>query len=1004
MTTPTQVEDDSTAVPANPAGPNPQNAAPAPTRRRSRRRTRRTTETAGTDTHADAPGMFWAMRHWRPDRRWFVPAAVALFAYQLVGIAVLVGVWPWLLVLPGAAAGWFGWAAARRVYYPERYGHRQTVLASALAATTGLVGTAWMVYAAHAALLALMPLAVLAIATIALGLWWADVYSRAPRAQEVHAEVVAEQNAERLARIEEHKAAVAEAKAEAEAAAEAERVAASHRALDMWEEIVLLAKGVDPEPQPDKDGKLIPVEPLLTVRDKQITPGGYYVDFVDHPKKPIKFSGFEALVPDMLSIASQRMEGFGIEVEGHAVTVELSEGDLVPEKLSSAHLFRLQVLIVPLPERIDYKLKPPGDIREPRMMGVYKDRQEMLFPLCGWNGMMCGATGAGKSVFANNLIAGVLETTNAEVQVGGTDKLAPLVFPWLLPWLRGEVDRPPFARVAGQDPMEVTQWLADLYLEAKRRNDNLGLDDQHTPTPEAPAIVSLLEEASNLLLNFSHVKVPIRLPDSDEVVEWNAARIIAEFCSVSRSASMSLFFLTQYGIQDALGPHGQLVRRNLTIRVVGRTFSHSDASSVLTAARNINATQLPKNLLLVQPDSEVPRIVPGKVTYVRGPEIIGRIVKAYTGRRPTWAPREDTRDWRQRWNPEKLPQLVANARKTGLEWPVEKGSPGFREVGPLTPQSTTTTPPAAAAEPPADETLAQPDPAHSTPPWDTTTGTAGTPTRAESDPADRPIKKERSMSSKVNGLLDAAKAKMRTATAKMAEYGPLGEFMDRVFRAVNAENAPEFITAARIAHMLGEIEPSDPQDKIDAASRSVIERMGAEPWKLEPVTGPTGKLGWTKQSILDMIRYQLGAIDLDAVENMAGGVPAARSGDSDGPGPEQPSPARATGLFVTPPTGPAAAPAPASTTVAGRLVAAIDAAHPRPGDPARPGSDGRFITYTDAGQLVGMSGSQLQQALGAEGLSMTRVRTEAVLVGGGSTEGRPRGWYVDDLRKRAAQG
>jgi hypothetical protein len=697
-----------------------------------------------------------ALREFEPDLRWFVPVVAALWAYTLAAIPVWTGLPSWLLIAPGVASSAAGVWLARHFYGVVEYGHQQRHVAQALAVGAGMVMTAWMVYAGLANPLRPAALGVLVVAVLVCGAAFAALHTRAPSVkveiEQKRGEVIGA-HAERLTEVEQAKA------------------------REEWQEIAEQAN------------------PKCGIRfvAKTTQPGGFYVDFADNPTKPIKWQGFCDMVGSMLSIASARLAPAGIV---------LSEGDLSPEQPEGmpAHMFRLHVftsnefaatLVYPMD-------RPVGTIVEPRIIGRYKDMSPLGVCLCGNHGVMCAGTGGGKTVCANCLIAGVLECADAEVWMGGTSKLTPLAYPWLLPWLLGRTDRPVIQYVAGEDPRSVTEMLAELYREAKRRNSKLGRKSKHTPSKDEAAVVCFIEEASDLLMNHDTVRVA-----TFDGHSWNASQILNAIAQIARAASISIFLLTQFGIMDALGTHGSLMRRNLTIRICGRTYTYSDGSDILTAISRPNTTRLKDNTLLVQPAMEEPRVMAAKAYFLDGSETIGPVAEKYTARRTEWVPPHAGDAFRERWSAQRLPELAAIAADEGLTWPgsVHTGSP-------------------------AVDVNDQP-----------------------ALPA-APAEESETMSDDVKNTLDQASAKMDVAIEQARKYGPLGPLMGQIMDKVNAENAPEFIPAGVLAQGLGRV--PDGGDR-NTAGDELVGELAGRPWFLSP-TRREGTLGWPRDLILGTIR------------------------------------------------------------------------------------------------------------------------------------------------------
>lgn len=787
------------------------------------------------------------LREFEPDLRWFVPAVAALWAYTLAAIPAWTGLPSWLLIAPGAASAAAGVLLARHFYGVVEYGHQQRQVAQALAVGVGVVMTAWMVYAGLANPLRPAALGILVVAVLVCGTAFAALHTRAPSVkveiEQKRGEAI-EANAERLTEVEQTKA------------------------REEWQEI---AEQANPKCE-------------IRFLAKTVQKGGFYIDFADNPTKPIKWQGFVDMVPSMLSIASSRMATQGIA---------LQEGDLRPEQPGAAHLFRLHVFTSnefagSLPYPMD---RPVGTIKEPRVLGQYKDMTPLGVCLCGNHGVMCAGTGGGKTVFANCCIAAVLECGDAEVWLGATDKLTALAYPWLLPWLLGRTSKPVIQYVSGQSAKSVTEMLAELYQETKRRNSKLGRVSKHDPSGDEPAIVCYIEEASDLLMEYSDVKV--RTFDGHM---WNASRLLNAIAKAARAASISVFMLTQFGIMDALGDHGSLMRRNLTFRVCGRTYTYSDGRDILTAMSAGDTTKLRHNTLLVQPALEDPRVMPAKAYHLDGAEMIGPVAEKYTQRRTSWNPPFAGEAYRERWGAQRLPELAAIAADEGLTWPgsVHTGSPAVA----VNDQS-------ALAAAPAEES--------------------------------------ETMSDDVKNTLDQASAKMDVAIEQARKYGPLGPLMGEIMDKVNAENAPEFVPAGLLAHIIGRVPEGGDWA---AAGDTLAGELEGKPWFLSPVR-PEGTLGWPRDLILGTIRAFLEGRPVPG-EGTAGGE------------------SRSVGELL------------------GVLVRGLA------------GDDREFVTAVEAAGLVGMSAAELQRQLEGEPFNLPVQRPRTVADGE-----RPRGWFVADLRRAA---
>jgi hypothetical protein len=123
--------------------------------------------------------------------------------------------------------------------------------------------------------------------------------------------------------------------------------------------------------------------------------------------------------------------------------VQFEDGDIRPEAikvdrwylhLNSEHVEKQDVPVSAAP--------PPRPWRMPAWLGLYLDGPPMEINLAARHGKVVGSTGMGKGVVANNLIrAGATAASGSRrevmVWVLSTDKLTPLVWPWLTGYLSG---------------------------------------------------------------------------------------------------------------------------------------------------------------------------------------------------------------------------------------------------------------------------------------------------------------------------------------------------------------------------------------------------------------------------------------------------------------------------------------------------------------------------------------------------------------------------------------
>lgn len=752
-----------------------------PVRPVAARRVRRGSRPDAPAVHSDRPTIWALLRAFNPDRRWFHPFQAAVWLYVLAAVPIWAGLPTWTLAVVGAVGTALGVFAARRGYPVRLYGQAQRRNALILTVTAGVAATAWLVFAANVRPTNLLALGALVLGAILFGGAYALIKTQAP----VRKAEVEQQRVER----------------QAEVAAVVEQVE-QQRAFNEWEQILA-------------DAKL----PGLTVREKITTKAGYTLRLGNHPTEGIRFSDLKEAREKIANTAS------------HRLGLRLSSEQIRPEETDSASEFLLHVATTNyFATSIPYPLdRPVGTIRKPIRPAIYQDGTDVEIGMLGVHTVMVGGTGSGKSVFTNNVLADTTHCLDNLAWIAASDKLIPLIYPWLFPWFSGMTRRPVIDRVAGEDPKRVLQMLADGYKVAKLRNKRLGPQSKFEPTPEDPAISIFLEEASDLLIDNS--TVTIKTFDGKEM---NGSQLVNAITRAARSAGVSLYLITQYGLMDALGAHGSMAKRNITQRIAGKTYTTHDGQATLVGM-NVDTTKLRNHTILVQPSSDEPRVIPAKAYELDGVDQIAPIAARNTAnqpRLPAWLQAELGQSYADRWNPKHLPELFEVMKAQGFDWPSLEfiNAGGVDET--FTALMQTALAPAAGEQDQDGHDVQQAVENAD----DESTGTTAAPTNEE-------IQKMRS----------TADQKMDNAIEQFRKWGSLGETMTKVFEVIRAENAPAFIPADRLAFVIDRVEQDGDWE---AAGRELAAELAGNPWKLETTT-QDGAAGWTREALMGRIKAYL---------------------------------------------------------------------------------------------------------------------------------------------------
>jgi hypothetical protein len=329
-------------------------------------------------------------------------------------------------------------------------------------------------------------------------------------------------------------------------------------------------------------------------------------------------------------------------------------------------------------EDVDYvAATEPQTIVEARDLGEYEDATRILISLLSGHAKIVGMTGAGKSVEANNWIGRITECANTLVWVCATDKLIPLIFPWLRSWFDGTSTQPCLDWVAGKHIDRVLRMLAAAYKLCCDRNDRLSDESKMVPTQREPAVFVFVEEVSHAT-EFGNT---VMTHDGQEVGLSDLLMMVARG---GRSANVRLVLMAQTALNDALGAAAPEIIRNLAIRVCLRTMESHDGYRTIPALKNVDTTLLPIGQKIVQPSIEQARAMPGKAANLDGTATIYKIAARQAEWRPVGGVERESDlgdDYRNRWKAGRLPELARAVEKAGLRWREPERLFGFGPLG-----------------------------------------------------------------------------------------------------------------------------------------------------------------------------------------------------------------------------------------------------------------------------------------------------------------------------------
>ena len=338
---------------------------------------------------------------------------------------------------------------------------------------------------------------------------------------------------------------------------------------------------------------------------------------------------------------------------------------------------------------------PPRPWRMPAWLGLFLDGRDIEISLAARHLKCVGATGMGKGVVANNIIRAAATAASGSrrevmVWVLSTDKLNPLVWPWLTGYLSGRDAYPVLDWVAGQDPHECLRMLAAAYRLSRARNDELDDESKLTTSPDQPGLMILWDEGNDGGRRGETITL--------DGVDYTISRLIATLLGNVRSSGVSIAAFTQQGLYEGLGPWGDEMMRNFTIRICTATETMSDGLMNLPKLQGmgVDTTLLRNHTVYIQPSTtDDARAMPAKMAHLDGTALIDQVARQVAAMSPPQWSASDLAalgdDYATRWHPARVPTLARACERRGWAW-------------------RPTPPPAASAPPPPTGAPAQPVP------------------------------------------------------------------------------------------------------------------------------------------------------------------------------------------------------------------------------------------------------------------------------------------------------
>jgi hypothetical protein len=313
----------------------------------------------------------------------------------------------------------------------------------------------------------------------------------------------------------------------------------------------------------------------------------------------------------------------------------------------------------------------PRSIYQPVDLGEYEDGSRIEIVLAHKRGKIVGHSGAGKSVEANCWIARITECSDALVWIGATDKLTPLIWPWLRSWFAGQSVAPALDYVAGQSIDEVLKMLKAAYKLTCDRNARITDESRVTCSKTEPHVFVFLEELSHTVEFDATI-------ETHDGMTCDVSTLLMLLARAGRSAGVSIVIMSQSALHGSAGDCASEIIRNIEVRVCLRTMEAHDGMRTIPALAGVDTTIIPLYTKIVQPAIETTRATPGKAPILDGTRLIDPVAIRNATYRPRYGVEAESDlgpDYATRWDPKRHPELARAVEKHGLQWRIPDPPP-----------------------------------------------------------------------------------------------------------------------------------------------------------------------------------------------------------------------------------------------------------------------------------------------------------------------------------------
>lgn len=323
----------------------------------------------------------------------------------------------------------------------------------------------------------------------------------------------------------------------------------------------------------------------ITIAETRPFDGGFALDLLLSGQRSPDFSGLAGSLPSIERVAAHTT---GLPIRPG--TIQCLRGVLAHQATLIVPTRDVLGETIPLPD-----VEGPGSIHEPFSVGQYVGEGEILVHWRRIHALFVGMNDSGKTEFLHTHIARMSRCTDNVMWVVAGNKAVPLLAPWLLPFVRGEIDRPIFDWIASgiEEAMYV---LLDAYQAVDTRQGMYREGAaEFIPTDAQPQITVLVEESPDLLNSRKRFK-------AHDGEAYTFSELCLKLLRTGRSEGVAVILLSQRGTSTMLGEDGGDLKSQVAYRAGLRIKGNFvDVDSIFTGdPTGVQLASLPNGAVYVE--------------------------------------------------------------------------------------------------------------------------------------------------------------------------------------------------------------------------------------------------------------------------------------------------------------------------------------------------------------------------------------------------------------------